>query len=97
MPGRVLPRVVGLDVELQDVLPGRPNLLARLSPSGKTRQRILLAPHLDTVNGVEAQFTPRKSTWTASRTWRVRHQRLSCCHGQFDLRNCQIRKAAGAN
>ncbi len=52
---------VGLDVELQDVLPGRPNLLARLSPSGKTRQRILLAPHLDTVNGVEAQFTPRKS------------------------------------
>ncbi len=52
---------VGLDVELQHVLPGRPNLLARLSPSGKTRQRILLAPHLDTVNGVEAQFTPRKS------------------------------------
>jgi succinyl-diaminopimelate desuccinylase len=39
----------GLDVECQEVLPGRPNLLARLRPSGKIRKRILLAPHLDTV------------------------------------------------
>ncbi len=49
---------VGLDVELQPVLPGRSNLIARLSPTGKVRQRILLAPHLDTVNGSEDQFTP---------------------------------------
>ena len=50
----------GLDVDFQKVLPGRANLLARLAPTGKTRQRILLAPHLDTVNGAESQFVPRK-------------------------------------
>jgi len=49
----------GLEVEFQRVLPGRSNLLARLLPSGKARQRILLAPHLDTVNGTKDQFTPR--------------------------------------
>ena len=48
----------GLEVELQTVFPGRSNLLARLSPAGKVKQRILLAPHLDTVNGTEDQFTP---------------------------------------
>jgi len=50
----------GLDVEFQDVFPGRRNLLARLSPNGKVRQRILLAPHLDTVNAEDHQFTPLK-------------------------------------
>jgi succinyl-diaminopimelate desuccinylase len=51
----------GLDVELQPVRPGRPNLIARLSPAGKPRQTILLAPHLDTVNAVsEKQFVPRR-------------------------------------
>ena len=51
----------GLDIELQKVLPGRPNLLARLRPAGKIRQTILLAPHLDTVNvASEKQFTPTR-------------------------------------
>jgi acetylornithine deacetylase/succinyl-diaminopimelate desuccinylase-like protein len=49
----------GLEVEFQKVLPNRPNLLARLGPSGKVRQRILLVPHLDTVNAEPAQFVPR--------------------------------------
>jgi acetylornithine deacetylase/succinyl-diaminopimelate desuccinylase-like protein len=49
----------GLDVEFQPVSDGRKNLIVRLSPRGKTRQRILLAPHLDTVNGTDDQFTPR--------------------------------------
>jgi succinyl-diaminopimelate desuccinylase len=49
----------GLDVEFQPVAPGRSNLLARLSPRGKTRQRLLLAPHLDTVNAADSQFMPR--------------------------------------
>jgi acetylornithine deacetylase/succinyl-diaminopimelate desuccinylase-like protein len=49
----------GLDIEFQQVLPGRPNLLARLRPAGKIRRTILLAPHLDTVNVAnDAQFTP---------------------------------------
>jgi acetylornithine deacetylase/succinyl-diaminopimelate desuccinylase family protein len=51
----------GLSVEFQEVLPRRANLVARLLPSGKVRQRIVLAPHMDTVGaaGVE-QFTPRR-------------------------------------
>lgn len=44
----------GLDVELRPVAPGRPNVLAVLSPSSKVRQRLLLAPHLDTVNPTSA-------------------------------------------
>jgi acetylornithine deacetylase/succinyl-diaminopimelate desuccinylase-like protein len=49
----------GLDVEFQAVAPGRSNLLARLSPRGKARQRLLLAPHMDTVNATDEQFMPR--------------------------------------
>ena len=50
----------GLEVELQAVSPGRANLLVRLSPRGRVRQRVLLAPHLDTVNAADEQFTPAK-------------------------------------
>jgi len=50
----------GLDVEFRPVLPRRSNFLARLSPPGKIRRRVLLAPHLDTVNGSDDQFLPRK-------------------------------------
>jgi len=49
----------GLEVEYRRVTPGRSNLLAKLTPKGKVKQRVLLAPHLDTVNGAEEQFTPR--------------------------------------
>lgn len=51
----------GLSVEFQEVLPGRSNLIARVLPSGKVRQRIMLAPHMDTVGVVEEkQFTPQR-------------------------------------
>jgi acetylornithine deacetylase len=50
----------GLDIELQEVFPNRPNLLARLVPSRKVKRRVLLAPHLDTVNATPEQFAPRK-------------------------------------
>ncbi|HVV70272.1 MAG TPA: M20/M25/M40 family metallo-hydrolase, partial [Verrucomicrobiae bacterium] len=50
----------GLDVTLQSVLPGRPNLWAQLTPSGKVKKRVLLAPHLDTVIASEVQFHPQK-------------------------------------
>lgn len=50
----------GLDVEFQTVAPGRANLLARLSPAGKPARRVLLAPHLDTINAADDQFTPRR-------------------------------------
>jgi succinyl-diaminopimelate desuccinylase len=48
----------GLDVELQPVLPGRPNLIARLAPRRAPKHRILLAPHLDTVPAADNQYTP---------------------------------------
>ena len=39
---------LGFEVALEEVEPGRPNLIAR-APGPKSRSRILLAPHLDTV------------------------------------------------
>jgi acetylornithine deacetylase/succinyl-diaminopimelate desuccinylase-like protein len=50
----------GLTVGLQKVLPGRPNVLIRLSPRNKIRQTILLAPHLDTVVADSTQFIPQR-------------------------------------
>ena len=52
-------RRAGLEVKFQAVFPGRANLLARLAPRKKAQRRILLAPHLDTVNGTDDQFIPR--------------------------------------
>ncbi|MBI5385084.1 MAG: M20/M25/M40 family metallo-hydrolase [Verrucomicrobia bacterium] len=51
----------GLDVEFQTVFSERRNVLARLTPSGKVRRRIVLAPHTDTVGATEmtnAMFRP---------------------------------------
>lgn len=48
----------GMDIHFQPVLPGRSNLLATLVPPAQTRYRVVLAPHLDTVNGTEQQFRP---------------------------------------
>lgn len=50
----------GLDVALEEVLSNRSNVLARLLPSGKVRQRIVLAPHMDTVGvASDEQFRPQ--------------------------------------
>ena len=50
----------GMDVESQAVVPGRSNLLVRLSPRGEVRHRVLLAPHMDTVGepAYALQLTP---------------------------------------
>ena len=50
----------GLDIDFQTVLPGRSNFLARLAPREKARHRIVLAPHLDTVNADDDLFIPRE-------------------------------------
>jgi len=50
----------GLDVEFAPVLEGRSNLFARLPARQKASRRVLLAPHLDTVNALDSQFTPQK-------------------------------------
>jgi acetylornithine deacetylase/succinyl-diaminopimelate desuccinylase-like protein len=50
----------GLDIEPQEILPGRSNILARLAPSRAVKRRILLAPHTDTVAAFSPdQFAPR--------------------------------------
>ena len=52
-------RRAGLKVVLQPVLPGRANVLAILRPTGPVRQRVMLAPHMDTVGvSSEDQFKP---------------------------------------
>ena len=50
----------GLAVELQKVLPGRFNVIARLRPRQKVRRTILLAPHLDTVGADGTRFIPQR-------------------------------------
>jgi acetylornithine deacetylase/succinyl-diaminopimelate desuccinylase-like protein len=52
----------GLEVECQQVLPQRYNLIARLRPRNKIRQTILLAPHLDTVGACDEQLVPRRKS-----------------------------------
>lgn len=49
----------GLEIDMQPVIGSRANLLARLRPTGKVEHRVLLAPHLDTVNATEDGFEPR--------------------------------------
>ena len=49
----------GIEVRRQPVLPGRENLIARITPSGKTKRRVMLTPHLDVVPAPEKDFTPR--------------------------------------
>lgn len=51
----------GLETECKRALPGRSNLLIRLAPPCRVRRRILLAPHLDTVNAEPRQLLPRRS------------------------------------
>lgn len=49
----------GLEVDFQTVTPRRRNVFCRLVPPGKVRHRILLAPHLDTVDAVsDKQLVP---------------------------------------
>lgn len=51
----------GLDIEFQNVLPGRVNFIARLTPPKRISRTILLAPHLDTVPpATDRQLMPTK-------------------------------------
>ena len=51
---------LGLEVDFQPVFYGRNNLFVRLTPPGKPRRKILLAPHMDTVNADPKQFRPER-------------------------------------
>ena len=51
----------GFAVERQTTECGRDNLIARLTPLGQARHRIILAPHMDTVGGdLDKIFRPVK-------------------------------------
>lgn len=51
----------GLEVETMPVLEGRFNMVATLRSKGQTRQRVVLAPHLDTASVPdETLLTPRR-------------------------------------
>ena len=50
----------GLELDFQQVLPGRRNVLARLTPREPVSQRVILAPHLDTVGAEGNQLEPRR-------------------------------------
>lgn len=49
----------GLDIDKTEVAPGRSNLIVRLTPRGRIRHRVLLAPHLDTVGAAGQTPDPR--------------------------------------
>ncbi|MFO1496795.1 MAG: hypothetical protein U1G07_00105 [Verrucomicrobiota bacterium] len=44
-----LAKAFRLTGRVQEVFPHRPNIWTQLVPTGKARSRVLLAPHLDTV------------------------------------------------
>ena len=50
---------LGISARKMRVLPGRSNLLLRLRPGGKVRQRVLLTPHLDVVPAEKRAFKPK--------------------------------------
>jgi acetylornithine deacetylase len=43
-------RHIGAEVELEEVLPGRPNVIGHFASGGPPKPRVLLAPHTDTVD-----------------------------------------------
>ena len=47
----------GAQTQIQEALPGRPNLIASFKPRGQVLRRIALAPHMDTV-GVSGMTVP---------------------------------------
>lgn len=58
---------LGADVRLEEVLPGRPNVVARF-PNGAGR-RLLLAPHLDTVSVAGMTIDPFAAEVRDGRLW----------------------------
>jgi acetylornithine deacetylase/succinyl-diaminopimelate desuccinylase-like protein len=49
---------LGADVELREVLPGRPNVVARFPSNRPGKPRLLLAPHTDTVSVLGMTIDP---------------------------------------
>jgi acetylornithine deacetylase len=61
-------RAQGLDVELSEALPGRPNVVVRLR-NGADRPNLMLCGHLDTVSIVGMRIDPFAATNRDGRLW----------------------------
>ncbi|HSP42667.1 MAG TPA: M20/M25/M40 family metallo-hydrolase [Luteolibacter sp.] len=59
---------LGAEVELEEIRPGRPNLIARFAPRDG-RPRVLLGPHLDTVGVGGMEIDPFAAEIRDGRVW----------------------------
>jgi acetylornithine deacetylase/succinyl-diaminopimelate desuccinylase family protein len=59
----------GAETELDDVLPGRPNVVGRFPANRKAKPRLLLAPHTDTVNVAGMVIEPFSGELRDGRIW----------------------------
>ena len=50
---------VGIECKRMKVLPGRENLVIRLKPSGKIKNKVMLTPHMDVVPATPDAFFPK--------------------------------------
>lgn len=60
---------LGAEVFLHDVLPGRPNVVARFPSDRQGKPRLLLAPHTDTVSVVGMTIDPFSGEVRGGRVW----------------------------
>jgi len=60
---------LGAEVTIEDVLPGRPNLIARFPTRHEPKHRVLLAPHLDTVGVAGMSIDPFGGEIRDDRLW----------------------------
>lgn len=60
---------LGADVRIEDVQPGRPNLIARFPTRNPPKNRVLLAPHLDTVGVAGMSIDPFGGEIRDDRLW----------------------------
>ena len=57
------------EVSVEDVLPGRPNVLGRFPSHGKSKPRLLLAPHTDTVSVAGMTIDPFVADLRDGKVW----------------------------
>jgi succinyl-diaminopimelate desuccinylase len=62
-------RSCGAETELEDVLPGRPNVLGRFPSIGKAKPRLLFAPHTDTVSVAGMVIEPFSGELRDGKIW----------------------------
>lgn len=60
---------LGAEVSLREVLPGRPNVVARFPSNSEGKPRLLLAPHTDTVSVVGMTIDPFSGEVREGKIW----------------------------